>query len=546
MNRCLPLRTLLKLALYLGLWGLLFGCSSPQEPKPPVQATTQLVKTQISTTTDDAEEFAAGNVVYSSVTLELANDTADDTLGLRFTNLKVPQGAKIVDAYVQFTAYARHSKATSLTLQGQAADDTLTFGPSPYDLTERPKTKAVVAWSPEVWSEVGAAGLAQRTPNLSAIVQEIVGRPGWLSGNDLVLFVAGAGKRIATAYDGSEADAPQLYVVFDDSVKVDRFAATPTPVEPGQEVIFSWSATSRNGDALGCQLDVDNDGSPEYELEDCQTQTSLSHSYALPGLYTARFTATNPAHASTSVITPVTVAYPDTVTVAAAGDIACDPADKYFNGGAGTAAFCRMKDTSDLLLALDPDAVLTLGDNQYDEGTLDKFMQSYDPTWGRLKNITYPSLGTHEYLSQGAAGYFDYFGAAAGDPAKGYYSFDLGAWHIVVLNSHCSKSSECGAGAPQEQWLRTDLAAHPTTCTLAVLHTPRFSSGIHGNNEDVAPLWQALYEGGAEVLLSGNDHDFERFAPQNVEGKPDPEGLRQFVAGTGGKELYTVRQPASQ
>lgn len=222
----------------------------------------------------------------------------------------------------------------------------------------------------------------------------------------------------------------------------------------------------------------------------------------------------------------------------AAGDISCDPADASFNGGNGTATACRMKATSDLALALDPDAVLLLGDNQYENGTLAKYQASYDPTWGRLKAITYPIPGNHEYLTAGAAGYYSYFGAAAGDPAKGYYSFDLGGWHLVALNSNCAAVGGCGPGSPQEQWLAADLAAHPGVCTLAYWHHPRFSSGPHGNDATVQTFWTDLYDAGADLILNGHDHVYERFSQQDPAGAADPaRGLRQITMGAGGKNL---------
>jgi hypothetical protein len=232
--------------------------------------------------------------------------------------------------------------------------------------------------------------------------------------------------------------------------------------------------------------------------------------------------------------------------IAAAGDIACDPASAAYNEGAGVTTQCRQRATSDLLLAIAPDAVLTLGDNQYSTGTYDQFMASYHPTWGRLKAITRPSVGNHDYDTAGAAGYFGYFGSAAGDPAKGYYSFDIGAWHVVALNSNCAVVP-CAAGSAQEQWLRADLAARPAACTLAYWHHPRFSSGPHGKELSTAkltPLWQALYEAGADVVLNGHDHDFERFAPQTPAGSADAiRGLREFVVGTGGRSHYQVTTP---
>lgn len=224
--------------------------------------------------------------------------------------------------------------------------------------------------------------------------------------------------------------------------------------------------------------------------------------------------------------------------IAAAGDIACDPADSNYNAGAGTQTACHMKATSDLLLEINPVAVLTLGDNQYEVATLDEFKQSFDPTWGRLKSIIHPAVGNHEYKTPGASGYFNYFRAAAGDPERGYYSYNIGTWHIIALNSNCSEIGGCGFGSPQERWLRADLAANPAFCTLAYWHHPRFSSGRYGNNPEYEAFWQDLYNAGADVVLVGHEHNYERFAPQDPTGVADPvRGIRQFIVGTGGKNF---------
>lgn len=234
--------------------------------------------------------------------------------------------------------------------------------------------------------------------------------------------------------------------------------------------------------------------------------------------------------------------------VVAAGDIACDPADVSYNGGLGVPGFCQMKATSDAALALAPDVVLVLGDNQYEDGSLAKYQASYHPSWGRLKPITKPSVGNHEYLTGGAAGYFAYFGAAAGDPAKGYYAFDLPGWRVFALNSNCAAVGGCGAGSPQEQWLRADLAAHPGVCTLAYWHHPRFSSGAHNNDALTDAFWRALYDYGADVVLNGHDHDYERFHRQTPDETLDPAlGIRAFVVGTGGKNQtpFATLRPTS-
>ncbi len=207
--------------------------------------------------------------------------------------------------------------------------------------------------------------------------------------------------------------------------------------------------------------------------------------------------------------------------------------------GAGDIADCSnlsgAEATAKLLVA-NPGTVMALGDLAYPNGTPEDF-KCYDKTWGRVKDRTRPAVGNHEFHSQGATYYFSYFGAAAGDPRTGYYSYDLGSWHIVVLNSECKEVGGCQAGSPEEKWLRADLAAHPSGCTLAYFHKPRFSSGLnHGDDPEISAFWQALYDYNAELVLNGHDHDYERFAPQDPNGRADSKrGIREFVVGTGGK-----------
>jgi acid phosphatase type 7 len=234
--------------------------------------------------------------------------------------------------------------------------------------------------------------------------------------------------------------------------------------------------------------------------------------------------------------------------IAAGGDIACDPANTHFNNGLGTSNDCHQLATSNLLFSTPLAGVLPLGDNQYGCGGYQAFLASYDPTWGRFLSITHPAIGNHEYytsssegstdcdLTGAATGYFTYFGAAAGDPSKGYYSYDLAGWHFVVLNSNCSKSSGCYVGSVQEKWLKADLAAHPAACTLAYWHHPRFSSVT--SSSAPGAYFNDLVAAGAEVVLTGHVHNYERFAPQNGSGGYDAAaGVREFVVGTGGESL---------
>jgi hypothetical protein len=228
----------------------------------------------------------------------------------------------------------------------------------------------------------------------------------------------------------------------------------------------------------------------------------------------------------------------DDAVLVGAGDIAsCDAL-------AGAEATAKLIDKI-------PGTVFAVGDLAYPDGSDEQFANCYGPTWGRFKDRTRPAPGNHEYHKTGASGYARYFGDAAGPPDKEYYSYELGGWHIVVLNSECKDVGGCEANSPQGLWLKQDLADHPTTCTLAYFHKPLFSSGAkHGNDPEMKPLWELLYHAGADVIINGHDHDYERFAPQDPEGHLDAKrGIREFVVGSGGKNSHRVMgvaQPNSE
>src|SRR5918911_2387397 len=239
--------------------------------------------------------------------------------------------------------------------------------------------------------------------------------------------------------------------------------------------------------------------------------------------------------------------------IVAAGDIAC---------GVASTGSCYQNSTESAIASVNPDAVLPLGDEQYECGDLSDWNGYYAPSWGQFKAVTRPATGNHEYKTStdssnpcynkptGALGYYSYFGSAASpldstcsSNCKGYYSFDLGAWHLIALNAQCAYVS-CAAGSAQEQWLKADLAAHPNTCVLAYWHQMRWSSGGSGNLAAYDAFWRDLYAAGADVVLNGHDHDYERFAHLDPNGRVDPaRGIRESVVGTGGKNHYRFTFP---
>jgi len=205
--------------------------------------------------------------------------------------------------------------------------------------------------------------------------------------------------------------------------------------------------------------------------------------------------------------------------------------------GAGDIGWCGSDGGPNLtapLLDRIPGTVFSAGDGAYLFGSSEDYRNCYDPSWGRQKARTRPVPGNHDYETLGAAGYFAYFGASAGPPGLGYYSYGLGAWHIVALDSEISAFP----GSPQEQWLRADLTVNPSKCALAYFHTPVFGSGTNGSNPHMQVVWRVLYEFGVDVVINGHNHSYERFAPQDPDGEFDSaRGIREFVAGTGGAPL---------
>jgi hypothetical protein len=227
--------------------------------------------------------------------------------------------------------------------------------------------------------------------------------------------------------------------------------------------------------------------------------------------------------------------------IVAAGDIACEP------GKRPTPTACQHVATAQLIEQIKPAAVLTIGDNQYPHAQLEHFLSAggFNGSWGRFKSIIHPTPGNHEYEMPGAKGYFDYFGSQAGDSTKGYYSFDVGSWHLIALNSEIDVSET----SPQRQWLKQDLKQHQDAfCTLAYWHKPRFSSGYHADDATFDGLWRDLYAYDADVVLSGHSHNYERFEAQNPDRKLDGlRGIVEFTVGTGGRNFQplTGRKPHS-
>jgi plastocyanin len=451
---------------------------------------------------------------------------------MRFPGLGIPSGAKITNAYLQFAAAQVQTGPMMLTLRAQNADTAPPLTNTRWSLSSRAATTARATWDVAPWVAVNESGSAERSPDLTAVVQEVVNRTGWTTSSALALLVSGSGSgiRVARSYDGAPLQAPLLHVEYDSgtlvdsapTVSIDQPVANST-VNRGDTVTFAATAWDNQDGDVGPSVVWTSDIDGQIG-----TGARIDVSTLSQGTHTIVATATDKAGATASASRTIKVFAPVPVLVGA-GDIAdC--------GEQGDEATAKLLDAT-------PGTVFTVGDNVYPDGTADQFKNCYDPTWGRHKLRTRPTAGNHDYHVAGAGAYFDYFGEAAGPSGLGYYSYDVAGWHIIALNSQISSS----AGSVQEQWLRADLAAHPAVCTAAIFHYPRFSSGVqHGSNPGMQPFWQALYDYGADVVLNGHEHDYERFAPQTPTGVADSaRGIREFVIGTGGaaESGYTFGTP---
>ena len=296
------------------------------------------------------------------------------------------------------------------------------------------------------------------------------------------------------------------------------FALDASFGDPGGQGDSPWRWTIAWGDGASESGTVTSLGGP----------IARSHTYAALGTYTVRLTVTDKDDGSATDELFATVFDPNAEAVlVGAGDIA--------------ACWQNRDEMTAALIDNIPGTVILLGDNAYGQGTAEEYANCYHPTWGRHKARTKPSPGNHEYGSSGAPGYFGYFGAVAGDPSKGWYSYDAGSWHIIVLNSGKEDFFEAAPGSPQNAWLRADLEANRTLCTLAYWHHPLITSSAgRTTNNDVRPFWDLLYEFGVDVILNGHDHSYQRFAPMRPDETVDTQfGILAITAGTGGESLYS-------
>jgi hypothetical protein len=489
-------------------------------------AAAEVLDLEIGAGGNDAEQTSAGSVLLASGDLALGEDGSPQTVGLRFTGVAIPPEHVVTAAWLQFRADETTSTAAALSIRGEAAADAAPFGRASDEISGRPSTAASVAWSPPPWG-VGQAGSPQRSPDLSPVLQEIIDGPGWAGGGAIVLVVTGSGRRAADSFEGGFAT--QLHLEFEpagDEPPVLSFTspAASAVFAAGDPVSFAALATDEEDGDLSAAVAFASDVDGPLGVGSPLVRSDLS-----PGSHQVTASVTDSAGNTATAGTTLLVTEGQ-ARLLAAGDIA-------------SCNWTRDEATAALLDGMEG-LVLTLGDNAYSSGTALQFANCYDPTWGRHKARTRPSAGNHDFETAGGAGYFGYFGAAAGPAPQGWYSFDYGGWHLVALNSNCAAIGGCGRTSPQGLWLAADLAAHPSRCTLAYWHHPRFaSSSGHGSSILTRDLWAILQERAADVVLVGHDHNYERFARQDAFGAADPLGMREFVVGTGGAGLYAMGAP---
>lgn len=442
-----------------------------------------------------------------------------------------------IESYLRFTVSGLAGSVQRATLRLHALAATAD-GPS-------------VAGTSNGWSERGMTWADRPAPTTAAVDDEgAIAIDSWaeldvtslVSTNGTFSFLLTATHQDGVDFDSRESITPTLRPEL-----IIETLTTNAPVNTSPPTI---SGTPQEGEMLTAASGSWNGSQPMqfgYQWRRCDASgancadvaqaTSQSYGLTQDDLGTSLrvvVTATNDEGAANASSNPsgVVIGAGD-IVIAAAGDIASCA----WNGDEATAQ---------LLDSIAPTRVLTLGDHVYPNGTDAEFADCYEPTWGRHKAKTSPAPGNHDYNTPGATGYYNYFGTAAGDPTKGYYAFDLGAWRFYALNSNCA-AVPCGAGSAQEQWLRADLAAHPQSCLAAYMHHPRFSSSsLHGSSPAVSSLWNALYDYRADLVLAGHDHVYERFTRLDPTGAVDlARGIRSFVVGTGGASSYSFGTPVT-
>lgn len=492
-------------------------------PRPEAQGVT--VSSQITSSAADVEERASGTMQLSNDELELTVDQSVQTIGLRFENLGIPPGARILEADLGFVIARSTVGASSLDIAIDTSDEPAEFSERLYDLTTRPRSDVRVKWAPGPWlpSELDSV---TRSPELRPLVQSAVDQPWWSADDPLVFLISGVGTRIAWSFDGDAAAAPTITVVYEPP---DNEPPTVAIAEPRDGVLQVGA-----GDEIELRAEA-------IDPEDGDITDRLSWISDLDGQLGSGGTVSTTLSAGPHRLTAVVhdgsgrgsagsvdvVVRPSDPVVIAAGEIASCLGD-------GDAL------TADVVDKMPWATVLALGDQAYPDGTVVQYEDCFDPTWGRFQNRIRAVPGNLDYHTLDAGGYYSYFDTRSGELGTGWYAYDLGSWRIIALNTNCEAIGGCDRASPQLVWLAEELASSPSACTLVYGHQARFGSDLRGGDDGLSDVWTLLDEHNVDVVLAGHDRSYERFAPQTADATADADGIRQFVVGTGGADTIKV------
>ena len=518
-----------------------FAIALPLDDDIVPLSAVRVIETRIASGNDDVEERHSGRMSFDSTDLELSTDkNIVQTIGLRFTNLDIPAGAVVTRAYIQFETDEVGSTDTFLEVRGLATDDTAAFTSNRYDLSSREMTGAVAGWAPEPWTVVHEAAENQRTSDLSEIVQEIVSRPGWQEGNDLGFSITGSGRRTAEAYDGNSARAPVLHVEY--------YVPEPPPPPPGGEldIVFAEDPSFRENVAgaiigtLGIAAPVLGQNYV-FSISDERFQLvgnvlklddGLRLDFERTPSISVQVTATGSTGATVTETITATLGDVAETRFAAFGD---------YGNRDGADSVAKLVD------ALNPDFIITTGDNVYGSTLIDaqignkysEYIGNYDGAYGpgSATNRFFPSLGNHEYNGEGGGvdDYLDYFTLPGNER---YYDFVMGPVHFFALNSNPEEPDGRSSTSDQADWLKDELAASSSLYNIVFFHHPPFNSGNdHGSTEEMQ--WP-FEEWGATAVLSGHEHVYERLL-RDDDG--DGNLLPYFITGLGGASRYAFGSP---
>ena len=484
------------------------------------QSDRVVVTSRIASSAADAEERASGTMRLASDDLELTVDDSVQTVGLRFDDLLIPPGARIVEAHLEFVVERSSVGASSLEIAAEASDRPPDFTTRMGDLSTRPLTDVRVKWAPGPWLPK-ETDLAKRSPDLNALLQAVVDRPGWSQDDPLVLLISGIGTRIATSFDGDPAAAPLLTVSYEPPDNEPPHVAITTPSEG--EVELADGAVELVADAT--------------DPEDGDISNRVLWSSDLDGQLGSGETLQAELSAGPHRLTAVVYDLSGRGT-AASIDIVVKPPDPVILA-AGEVESCLGDGdtlTASIIEKMPWATVLALGDQAHPDGTATQYQDCFDETWGRFRSQIRAVPGNRDYHTDQAGGFYTYFGEQSGERGTGWYAFDLGSWRVIGLNTNCEQIGGCDRASPQLLWLADDLATNQRACTLVFGHQARFGSDLRGGDDDLADIWSLLEDHNVDIVLAGHDRSYERFAPQRANATADPAGVRQFVVGTGGAD----------